>query len=67
VVKKSCGEGGHSLRWAAEPEKIINNDNICLTSFNVMYNDTAVILIFKRWSGLLYLKSDCRMKSQYED
>jgi hypothetical protein len=27
VIKKPRGRGGHSPRWAAEPEKVNNNNN----------------------------------------
>jgi hypothetical protein len=36
VIKKPRGRGGHSPRWAAKPEKIINNNHmkILLGDFN---------------------------------
>jgi hypothetical protein len=30
VITEPCERGGHSPRWAAEPERIINNNNTLL-------------------------------------
>jgi hypothetical protein len=54
VINKPCGRGGRSPRWAAEPQKIINNDNVMpldrlsistiLTHSNIFVTNTFVLL-----------------------